>query len=471
MATELRVHNQSQSLYVRALSQAWRNNIQVYDPSLWLLRDAEAEEKMLRDADIAHAVDYRRHLIAGRQWTLVPRLEAAPEAELAVAVGTQLLESIRGFTGARFNLARAFLSGARFAQIHGMYRTLPLGDGKARQWWVPHRLEDLDKRIFRIVPKNDGKHIRAHWERWNVAVEKFEPQSQLDATFMIRHTYQDDQPSLGYGRGLREAIGWWWYAKQHVFEESLVAIERFAGGIFKAKVDGLRDAGTGKPNTELIAEWIEALENMRSRHVLVHDGADDIEIIQGSGEGWQMLSDMRNELRTSIFTLVLGSNLPTGASEGGSYAMANVQQDSTEALIQFDRETLEETLTEDLLGCLWFANHANLVELGIVEQKPRFAIKQDKYEDPQKRAQVAQILNTMGVDLSLEDLLEQTGFRKPSPGEDLVEGREQIEPDPLGGFGGGGKAGAGEDKASDSDGKDKAEALRRLLGGKRRRRA
>jgi hypothetical protein len=51
MTTELRVQNQSQNLYVRALSTAYRSGIQVHDPSLWLLREPELEEKMLRDAE------------------------------------------------------------------------------------------------------------------------------------------------------------------------------------------------------------------------------------------------------------------------------------------------------------------------------------------------------------------------------------------------------------------------------------
>ena len=75
MTTELRVRNQSQQLYVRALSTAWRNNVELHDPSLWLLREPELEEKMLRDADIAHALQYRRHQIAGQRWNCIPRVE------------------------------------------------------------------------------------------------------------------------------------------------------------------------------------------------------------------------------------------------------------------------------------------------------------------------------------------------------------------------------------------------------------
>ena len=428
MTTELRIRNQSQQLYVRALSSAWRNGIQLHDPSLWLLRDPEAEEKMLRDADIAHAVGFRRHLIAGRQWNLTPLNDASPRGEMAVAVGTELLNGIKHFTQARLNLARAFFSGSRFSRIHGDHKVLTIGDGKPRTWWVPNRLEDRDKRMYRVVPKNDGETITAHWEMWNLAKQQWQPESVNDSLHTIRHVYQDDQATLGHGRALREALGWWWYAKEHVFQESLQAVERFAQGILTAKVDGVRDAATGLPNSELIESWTEVLEDLRARHVLVFDAADNVEMVNMDSGGWQMLSDIRGELKTTIFTLVLGANLTTAADSGGSYALAEIQENSTEALVQFDRETLQETITDDLLGCLWFRNHANLVELGVSNEKPRFIITQEKRQDPQERAAVASTLNSMGVDLSLDDLLEQTGFKKPEPGEDFIEGGSPAAP-------------------------------------------
>ena len=422
MTTELRARSASQQLYVRALSSAWRNGVQLHDPSVWLLRDPETEEKMLRDADIAHAVGFRRHLIAGRQWTVIPQFEGSDRAPIATSVATELLKQIKHFTTARLNLARAFFSGARFARIHGEPRTLRLGDGKPRVWWCPTRLEDCDKRMFRIVPKRDANDVlSAHWERWNVGAQKWDPETVDDAIGTVRHVYQDDQASLGHGRALREALGWWWYAKEHVFQESLQAVARFAQGILTAKVAGARDAATGLPNDELIRRWTEVLEDLRARHVLVYDAEDSVEVVQPAGEGWQLLSSIRAELRSTIFTLVLGANLTTAANEGGSYALAEIQENSTEALVQFDRETLEETLTDDLLGCLWYRNHANLVELGIAEEKPRFSITQEKRQDPLERAQVAQVLSGMGVELAEQDVLEQTGFRKPEPGEPVVQ--------------------------------------------------
>lgn len=425
MSTSLRIRGQSQQLYTRALSAQWRNGIQLYDNSVWLAREPEIEEMMLRDADIAHAVDFRRRLVAGQRWAVSPRFET-PRAPVAVSVATSLLQEIRNFDDARLALARAFFSGARFARIHWEPRTLTIGDGQRRTWLCPVRLEDLDKRMFRPVPRReqteDGQGvITAFWEQWSLANEKWEPVSRGEAHSLIRHVYAEDQASLTHGTALREALGWWWFAKTNIMQETLTAVERFAQGLIVAKVDGIRTAKTDAPNSELIAEWEEVLRDLLARNVLVFDKDDSVEVVQPSGEGWQLMTDIRNELRTSIHTLVLGANLNTGATEGGSYALAQVHENSTEALLQFDRAALETTLSDQLIRALWIYNRPNLTELGIAEEPPLFDIPQDKRQDPAQRAQVAQTLNAMGVELSLDDVLDQTGFRTVEPGEPTIK--------------------------------------------------
>lgn len=422
MTHQIIARNQAQSIYIRALSSVWRNRTQLHDPSIWLQRDPEAEEKMLRDADIKAAIGLRKHMIAGKDWNLTPLVDTSPSADMAVHVGTELVKKIEGFTQARMNLARAFFSGARFARVHGEPQVLTLGDGRPRTWWVPIRLEDLDKRSYRIVPTSDGDELRAHWERWDVGAAAWVAESRRHAVQTIRHVYEDDQATLGYGSGLRDALGWWWYAKEHVFQESLMAVEKFAQGTYRAKVDGLRDADTGLPNETIMQNWMDTLEDMRARHVLVHDKADEVDVLPGNADGWQLLTTMREELKATITTLILGANLPTTANEGGSYALGGVQENTTESLIQFDRETLQESLTKGLLGCVWFKNWPNLLELGVARERPLFTITQNKLQDPKERADVAAVLSGMGIQLSLDDVLEQAGFRKPEEGEDVIEG-------------------------------------------------
>ncbi len=435
MSSELRVKNVAQQLYVRALSAAWRSGVALHDPSLWLTKHPDLEERMLRDADIKHAVQMRRHKVAGKAWQLTPLLANSPRAPMAVMIGTELLKGIKHFTTARLNLARAFFSGARFARIHGCVKELPLGDGLLRKWWIPTRLEDVDKKRYRIVADTDQKTgvINAHWERWNVGREQFEPETIADAKQTVRHVYQDDEASLGHGRGLREALAWWWYAKEHVFVESLQAVERFAQGIITAKVDGIRDAKTGEPNTELIRLWRDVLEDLRARHVLVYDAADQVEHVQMNGEGWNLLRDIREELRQTITVLILGSNLPTTATQGGSYALGSVQENSTETLIGYDRETLDDTISDDVLGCVWWKNYPNMRALGIDQEMPRYSTTDEKQQNPKERAETASVLHGMGVDLAQDDVAEQTGFRVPEPGEPVVKG---SSPPPAGeGFG------------------------------------
>ncbi len=423
MSTDLRVTNQSQLLWLRALSAAFRRH-QLFEPSVWLSREPEIEDKMLRDADIAEAVNYRCALVAGRQWTLVPDDEAHENAELAVQVGTRLLKQIKQFTASRKLLARAFFHGQRLAFIHGESRTLTIGDGQPRTWWVPTRLEDMDKRELRIVtqPNSTTGEIESRYERWNFARNDWRVLTEADRAHLIIHTYQDERGAMGHGRGLREALAWCWFTKVNVWAEQNRAMERFAGGLPVAKIDGLRDAASRLPNEEVVNKWLDVLNNARARHSLVIDKDDDIEIVNGSAEGWQMFQDAREALRTMVKTAVLSANLTTSADKGGSYALGEIQENSTEALVQFDREVMEETITDSVIACTWWRNWPNMVELGIHDQSPRFNVKQEKKLDPKERADVAKVLNSMGVDLAKDDVYEQTGFRKPQEGEDVLKG-------------------------------------------------
>lgn len=445
MAEELRLRSVAQQLYVRALSTAWRNGVQLYDPTLWLIREPELEEKILRDADCAHAIGFRRHLIAGKSWQVATTSKGSARGQMAVHVADSLIRNIKHFTQARMNLARSFFSGARFGEVVLEPRTLTIGDGKPRTWAVPTSIKDMDKRRFRIVPHpttDAGKEsFSPTWEVWDVARAEFKPQTLDGYRRTIRHVYADDEATLGHGRGLREALGWWWYAKEHVFHESLTAVEKFAGGTLMAKIKGVRDSATGAPNTELIRQWTQVLEDLRARNVLVLDSEDEVEMMRQEGTGWQLLTEVKQELKSAIFTLVLGANLTTSADKGGSYALAEIQENSTEALVQFDREALEETLSDDLIGCLWFYNYANICELGLADEpQPKFKITQEKKNDPKERAEVASTLHAMGVPLTQADVYEQTGFRVPEPGEAVIKGQEAPQQPPPGGAGGFGPA-------------------------------
>lgn len=421
---------------------AWRR-IEIRQPSIWLSRDPYAEEKMLRCVPIASAVETRCGKVAGRHWILTPRVPTDPRGDLAVAVGTELLGGLRKFSAARKLLAKAFFHGSRGAVIHTELRPMAIGDGRLRNWVVPVKLEDQSRfRYRKKLPDPHGDHPKAHWERWEILGKdsgQWVPLPISQAQNLIRHVYDDTEESLGYGKGLREQLGWPWWALAHTNQEAIGAIERFARGWVHAKVDGARNAETGLTNTAVVSEWQKKLQDMQSKHVIVSSKEDEIEVVVGSAEGWQMISDFRKDLKADIATLVLAANLPTQATQGGSFALSQTQENSTESLVQFDREALEQTLDDSLMACIWHKNHANLVELGIADSKPRFGITQEKIENPQEVATTASTLHAMGVPLSSEDVYDRTGMKKPEENEDQIPGAAGAAADPFAppvGFGG-----------------------------------
>ncbi|NND85492.1 MAG: hypothetical protein HKN46_10135, partial [Acidimicrobiia bacterium] len=168
MSSELLQYNQAPELYLHSLTSAWRRD-RIRHGSHWHARDPEAAAKMLRNPTIAHAVNHRTSLAAGRDWALIPRNPSHPRAALAVAIGTELIGGIRKFTEARRKLARACFHGERYSLIHEALRPLAIGDGTVRNWYVPTRLEDQHGyRYQKIVDDPYAESPKAHWQRWEI---------------------------------------------------------------------------------------------------------------------------------------------------------------------------------------------------------------------------------------------------------------------------------------------------------------
>jgi len=439
MSTSLRIRSQAKEIFNRALSASYRG-LRVHEPSIWQTKEPEAIEKMRRDPDILRDLNYRDMLVAGRQWTLTPGDETSEMGELAVEVGTFLLKQMKKFTELKLHLGGAYFQGQSFARIHLEPRKMLLGDGLERTWLVPILGEPMDKRMYQQIPVHDerGTLIGTRYQRWHVGTAEWVDEKKGDLGITIEHTYKASPSNLYYGQALLDGLGWCWFAKQHVWSESLQAVEKFAQGLITVKVDGLRDASADDGNQELLEATIAQIEDVRSRHVIAYDSRDEIEVLTGNAEGWQLLDTIEQKIVNKIDRLILGSVLPTGGGgDVGSLARAGVEEDSTESLVQFDREALEETLSDDLVGAVWRANFPNMRELGIWNEVPIFNISHQKKEDPKEVAEVASILHVAGFDLSADDIYERTGNKKPEEGEDVISGAAAQVSEPLGGFGAG----------------------------------
>jgi len=408
----------AQETAVRDLADNYRPGRIIYDPDFALYEDAEFYQKIRRDTVTSHALQQRFHIVAGRKWSLEPHDEANNADVVAAHLLEKILERLPNFGTARLQLAKAILSGASYLAICGDWEWCRLpGDTQVRFWWVPGGLKSVGKSRFRMRVDDDGT---PQWELFSIQRRAWETLENPE--HYIRHVYDDDEESMGFGRGLSEPLYLSLYAKQIVMNEGLAGLERWAQGIVRVGVKrGMAAGSTGKKNSDLVSAWLDKIETLRSRHYIVSDIEDAIEVHETSGTGWQMVTEMLAYLDTCIRTLILGANLPTSATQGGSYALAEIQENSTEALVQYDRAVMAESL-QQLIWLIFRLNRANLLEMGLAgAYPPRFCIKQERREDFAANADSALKLMDR-VPLKAEELYERTGWSKPSPEDETVGG-------------------------------------------------
>lgn len=409
--------------------RSWR----IYDPSYALSRDPDIDEKILLDDVIAAGVAARKHKVAARSWTIEPAQDD-PLNKRAASVVEALLKKIHQFGHARFNLADAVIKGRAYGYICGRFQVAKFGDGKPRTWWVPTNIEDIDRRRFRRISKNENGKIRTWWEWFDVAAYRWKEIPPEASRALITHVYDDDESNLGYGRGLMDSLFFTWRAKRVALEQGLQGLTRWAQGLVVASIDSLRDGSVAKTNAALVQNAIDEINKHRSEHVLVKGKDDEIEVINGGMEGHQIVMSLIQYFDSTITRLLMGSLLPTGGgSEVGSNARAEVEDDASEALIQFDRNLLDDTLTRDLVQLVWDLNRDNFAQLGLYDAEcPRFNTTQERMADPKVSSEVIVSLLGAGIPLKREEVYEKTGFSVPGDDDEVIEGHAAPSPSPFG---------------------------------------
>ena len=424
-------------LYNRALSSAYQMWYRLYDPDYALSRDPDIWNKVRRDSVCAQCIDTRLHMVAGKEWNLEAATDSEADKE-AASVCEDIIRHIKNFTEARYLLAMALFRSRSYAFIEGKPETRTWGDGKPRTWWVPYRLRDLDRRRIRFrsiqnYDKQGQESLRVVTELWSVLREQYEELE--DPSQFVKMTYRDEESRLSYGRGLLDSMYFYVWARGIIWREGLTGLERWSQGILIGKVDSMREGSTGKTNETMRNELFDSLKEMRSRHVLVTDKETELQVVTGGMEGHSMCMDFLKYLDEKLTSLILGSSLPFGGGDGGgSYARAEVEQGTTHAMVQFDRDKIDEALTEDLVGLVWAANFRNLASIGLEGAgMPRFRSHAEKREDPQQAAGVIAQLAGIGLPLKLEEVYRKTGFTMPSEDDEVFEAPQQEAPQ-EGGF-------------------------------------
>ena len=422
--------NFNSELYNNALSSAYRVWTRLYDPDYALSRDPDVWAKIRRDSTIWQAIEQRLNSVAARQW----RVEGYSDDEKdqqAAAIVEDIIKQIRHFNGARKLLACAIFRGRSYAYIEGKNLPLSLGEDKvSRDWWVPIRLRDVDPRRVRyrpdpIVHEDGSETLRVVTDLWNVSRGQYLPMENPE--WFIKVKYYDEESRLNYGSGLLESLYFFWWIKGIIWREGLQGLERWSQGIVIGKVNSFREGSTGKTNEAIRDELFSALKDMRSRNILVTDKETELDVKEGGMGGHQMVTTFLEMIDKKILGLVLGSALPYGGGEGvGSMARAEVEENTTETLIQFDRAKMDEDMTHDLIGQVWRMNRSNFAALGLADANmPKFSSIQEKRQDPTVVAGIITQMGQVGLPLRKDEVYDRIGFTMPKEDDDIFEPQQQ----------------------------------------------
>lgn len=424
-------------LYSYQLSSAYRSSW-VYDPSLALASDADVWEIVRNDAVILGAMVRRNQAIV-RPWRVVPNRHASgtnqekgalDAAKRLAGVCEEAFDNIDRFDVKRRRLAEAFFLGRTYGAIMWEKRRASLDATPEAEWWLPYDVRDIDRRRVHWEPEWAFDKATGAQKKVGIRLAMYDTNSYQwvrvtpeQRRSLIEYIYSDTEDRVGYGRGTLEAIYFYHYWKSGTFKKIAEGIDRYANGILVGRLDSLRGASTDKTNTDMVNAMKKLLQNFRSEHVVVMGDGDNIEVIEPTGRGIQISMEFVRYLDDSMERLINGSVRPSGGSAGGTgaRAQAQVEENTSEAFYQDDRDDLDAIIDRDLLGAFLYHNAANIERLGLGEAKrPKFTSEQKKRQDPLQEVQVAQALVGMGFPVAVAELADKTNYHAAGPDEEMV---------------------------------------------------
>lgn len=420
----------------------------IYDQDYASLSDPEIWDRVRRDPVCLAGIQLRVAQIVGDEYRVLPRKpkQAKPEEKRLAAIVEEGLDEIDDFDEARGELAGAFIRGSSWAWTEWEERSLSLDGTPEQLWRVPVRLRDIDRHRFEL--RRGEEPASAVWHLYSVARNAWEAIAPEDWANLTKVIYRDTEDALGYGRGVLEAIYLYLYLRSELLMKGMRGMDRLALGILHAKLDSLRDASGGKPNTATVLEWLDVLKRLRDENVLISGKEDDVSVINGPTEGQRLILDFVNYFDRAITRLLAGGTLTMGVSQddAGSLAQSETHRQSGLDLASRDKRKVDGCITRDLIGQFLRLNRGPLARLGLLNvRSPRFSSASDT-EDAAVQSTVAATLLGAGVPLRRDELYRKVGYTPPQAGDDIVEPRP-AQPAGAGlpfGFGVGAHVGAPE---------------------------
>lgn len=414
----------------------------VQDPDPALAKDSLFWDKCDANASIRGARDFRRHLIAAPRILLKPR---TPRDAPLVPYVRALLARQERFDAMVFGLADAFCRGLVVGRMLGDFEEVDLlGDGNVRRYYLVKSVKIMTRGRWQLQRVVEDGQVYYRWALWDFELGRW--RAPPDENFYIFHKYQDSEDQL-YGRDLGAALYHLAYSDHILDEASLDTAERFGAPWIKVtlngEIGGHSTEGSAMPAFAGMASSVGSLiAKMRAKNFLVCDDRLKMELITADLRGADFIQKVREEIKNDIRILLLGSNLPTNATSGGSFALASVQDESTRRIVAFDRKLLGETISEQLVARLVMWNKPTLATIPAGDgsgrsmadlEPPIVELADEEVRDVQDRQASLQMAQLAKLRVRRADLHDLAQFEQPeadAPEDEIVDFGKVTAPAP-----------------------------------------
>lgn len=239
----------------------------------------------------------------------------------------------------------------------------------------------------------------------------------------------------GWLYGLIRALGKLWLDRVFAFRDWARATEKYSLGIIKGKVPSnasvedkrrFENTMTNVPNESFV---------MLPQGEKKDDQAFDVEMMEtDSAVNWQSFKERVHQLDVSIAVALLGQNLSTEISSGGSKAAAQVHDNVRGDFLKGDDEIWSTMIRTQVLTPLVRWNFGDIIEgwgMKVEDFVPLVSHKVDPPEDLEKKSKVilniAQAIPSLaGTEADIHALLDDNDIP-------VIDSRETPdEPDPGG---------------------------------------
>lgn len=403
---------------------AYRRGGRLLSPEIALRENLDAYWAINLDPAIRQSIDVMASNIVGKTWKLEPASSEKPDRELNKIIKEQL-DEIRFFTRARMAMAKEVaILGETYAFVNGERKWMDLGSKGYQNYWVPTEIVHIDRNSIRKKNNEDG--LSYYYELYNHVERLWKPldDSQMRALIYINNSSESGR--FTYGNGLLDPLYVIYTFKQNLLAEWLNLAERFGQGFLTLSIDGSLEVNEGDEVRTLQAlndTYASLLADMKARKAFIKRKEDDLQIIDPSSTGYQVIKDGIDYFDGLHRMLCIGSLLTVsqGSQGTGSYSLGYIHQDSEFNKARYPRVLIDEGLTFQLVRLVWQLNRPQYEAIGLGEARHgSFYTPEDRDDNPEKNANRLKTAQELGLPIIKSEAYHLLGLTQPTEDDEVI---------------------------------------------------